>query len=231
MELLPQIHLIEGVSSNAYLIVEPDGLTVIDTGLPGSAPNILAYIRQIGRDPHEVRHLLLTHQHIDHVGGAAALAAATGAEVIAHPLDTPAIEGKGKRELAGGFRRPLLLVMVPLTLKPVRVSHQVRDGETLPILTNDGQFQVVETPGHTSGHMSFYLPARRLLFVGDAYRHEGERITEMFPGANTDTAQARHTVAEVAKRLDIEASLPGHGQPILTGAGAKLAELTKTLSR
>ncbi|HKB47366.1 MAG TPA: MBL fold metallo-hydrolase, partial [Ktedonobacterales bacterium] len=82
MELLPNIHLIEGVTSSAYLIVEPEGLTVIDTGLPGSGDKIVRYLRRIGQEAGAVRRILLTHQHADHVGGAARLAALSGAQVI-----------------------------------------------------------------------------------------------------------------------------------------------------
>lgn len=229
MELLPGIHLIDGVSSNAYLIVEPDGLTVIDTGMPGNGPKVIAYVRKLGRDPQEIQRILLTHQHFDHVGGAAALATATGAAMVAHPLDVPAIEGKAKRQLPHGALHPAFLVMAPLMLKPVQVSQQVRDGETLPILAVEGGLQVIETPGHTTGHISFYLPGRRLLFAGDAWMHRSGRILVSPAIFNADNAQAHRTVAELAKRLDIEASLPGHGTPILTGAGAKLAETAHKL--
>ena len=102
MELLPDIHLIDGVNSNAYLIIEPAGLTLVDSGLPGSAEKILAYLRALGKTPSQLSRILLTHQHVDHVGGAAELASLSGAEVIAHPLDTPAIEGTGPRDIPWG---------------------------------------------------------------------------------------------------------------------------------
>src|SRR5438067_2181479 len=83
MELLPGIHRVDGVICNVYVIVEREGLTLIDTGMPRSERKIGAYVRGIGRELGEVRRIVLTHQHVDHVGGAAALAEQTGAEVIA----------------------------------------------------------------------------------------------------------------------------------------------------
>src|SRR5262249_27567413 len=102
MEALPGIHRIDGVIANVYLLVEPQGLTLIDTGMPGSSRKILDYVRRIGHSPRDVTTILLTHQHVDHVGGAEELARATGADVLAHPLDAPAIEGTARRDVPSG---------------------------------------------------------------------------------------------------------------------------------
>src|SRR5256885_89463 len=104
MELLPGIHRVDGVICNVYVIVEREGLTLIDAGMPRSEGKIGAYVRGIGRELGEVRRIVLTHQHVDHVGGAAALAEQTGAEVIASVGDALAIEGRARREMP---REPL----------------------------------------------------------------------------------------------------------------------------
>lgn len=222
MELLPGIHRVDGVTSNVYLLVEPDGLTVVDTGMPGSGPKIAAYIRRMGRDPRELRHVLLTHQHLDHVGGAAALAAETSADVLAHPMDAPAIEGKAPRDLPHGPLRPIFRWLLLPRLQPVHVTRQVRAGETLPVLQDDGGLQVIETPGHTLGQIGFYLPGRKLFFAGDAYAHGKDRIVPSYAMFNRDTPLAHRTLADLAQSLEIEVSLCGHGAPILQGAGEKL---------
>ena len=222
MQLFPDIHLIDGVTSNAYLIVEPSGLTLVDSGMPGSARKILAYLRAHGYAPTQLRSILLTHQHVDHIGGAAEVAALSGAEVIAHPLDTPAIEGTGPRDMPSG---PLALVFRTVLLprlRSVSVSRQVAAGETLPILADDGGLQVIETPGHTRGQIAFYLPGRRLLLAGDTYRHtlRGE-VTVPPRMFNRDTAEATASLASL-RAYDIDASLPGHGKPITRGASGPL---------
>lgn len=222
MELLPNIHLIEGVRSNAYLVVEADGLTVVDAGMPGSGPKIAAYIQRIGRQPTNVRRILLTHQHMDHVGGAAALARLTRAAVLAHPLDAPAIAGNAapllpnNRLMAAAFR-----VFILPRLEPVDVAPTVEDGQTLPVMAAESGLRVLATPGHTPGQVAFYLPGRRLLFAGDAFAHQGGRVVPPFAMFTVDTAEARRSMAKLAE-LDIAASLPGHGVPILTDAGARL---------
>ena len=73
MEIIPGIHQVDGVNGNSYILVR-DGLTVIDTGIPGSGKKILAYIReQLHSDPQEIRTIIITHFHMDHIGGVAAI--------------------------------------------------------------------------------------------------------------------------------------------------------------
>lgn len=227
MELLPGIHQVDGVSSNVFLIVEPDGLAVIDTGLPGSGPKIAGYVASLGRPASDVRWILLTHQHVDHVGGAAALAQATGATVVAHPLDTPAIEGRAPRELPNNaLLRTGMQVLLMGRLRPVAVARQMQDGETLPVFAREGGLHVVATPGHTTGHIAFYQPERRVLFGGDAYRHSGGRVVRPPAMVTTDMDGALKSLALLAT-LDVAASLPGHGAPITQDAGALFAQAVK----
>lgn len=228
-ELTPGIHRIDTGASNAYLIVDEAGLALVDSGLPGSGKKILALIGALGRRPEEITRIILTHQHPDHVGGAADLVTASGAEVWAHPLDTPAIEGTGKRD---GPKGPLGLVFnmaIFPRLRPVKVTHSLNDGETLPVLESEGGLRVVATPGHTLGHVSLYLASRQLLFAGDALRHSGEKVVPSPAMFNRDQAQALRSFVDLT-RLEIEASLPGHGAPILQGAGARLAHTAEALT-
>jgi glyoxylase-like metal-dependent hydrolase (beta-lactamase superfamily II) len=228
-ELAPGIHYVNMGASNAYLVVDEAGLAIIDTGLPGSGKKLLELIRALGRRPEELTRIVLTHQHPDHVGGAADLVAASGAEVWAHRLDTPAIEGTGKRD---GAKGPLGLVFNALIfprLRPAPVARPLTDGETLPILSGEGGLQVIATPGHTLGHVSLYLATRRLLFAGDALRHSGEKVVPSPAMFNRDHMQALRSFVDLT-RLEIEASLPGHGAPIMSGAGARLAQTAERLT-
>lgn len=222
MQIAPDMHLVNGVSCNVYIITEPDGLTIVDAGLPGAPKRILAAVTALGRSPRDVRHILLTHQHVDHVGGLAALSAATGAETWASVGDTPAIEGRARYETPRGALGLVIRVVFLPRLKPGSITHLTREGETLPVLSAEGGLRVVETPGHTLGHIGFYLPSRRLLFAGDAVRSSGGRLPLSPTALNTDTALALESVRKLAA-MEIEACLPGHGAPVLTGAQALLA--------
>ncbi len=224
MRVFPDIHQVDGVSCNVYIIVEPMGLTIIDAGLPGAEKRIIAAVTALDHSPRDVRHILLTHQHVDHIGGLAALAQATGATIWASAGDTPAIEGRARREAPHG---PLGLVFRAIffpRLRPCPVSHQVGAATTLPVFSEEGGLQVIETPGHTIGHISFYLPARKLLFAGDAVRESKGRLSLPPAMLNLDTRQALASVRALAA-LEIEACLPGHGAPTLSGSQALLAAI------
>ena len=226
MELQPGIHIVDNVSCNVYLLIEGDELTLIDTGMQGNASKVVSYIRSIGRDPLRIVRILLTHQHVDHVGGAAALAALAHPRVYAHPLDVPAISGTGPRDVPGG---PLGIAFRALhsRLKPVAVTDEVHENDVIPVFGEDGGLRVIETPGHTLGQIAFYLPGRKLLFAGDTYQHSGGQIAPPPRMLNCDNALALRTLRDLPEKVEIKASLPGHGAPILTGARALLSGAVK----
>ena len=98
MQITPYIHALKtplgpdpGRFVYVYLIYG-DGITVIDTGFNGTEKLITGYIRSTGRDPSEIRLIILTHAHPDHTGSAKALRDLTGCTIAAHPLDAPSIE-------------------------------------------------------------------------------------------------------------------------------------------
>lgn len=222
MRVFPDIHLVDGVRCNVYIIIEPDGLTIVDAGMPGAEKRILAALQSLDRSPRDVRHILLTHQHVDHIGGLASLVAATGAETWAHPGDTPAIEGRAPREAPRGPLGMVFRTAFFSRLRPAAISHTVGERATVPVLSGEGGLQVIETPGHTMGHISFYLPARKLLLAGDAVRTQRGRILPPPAMVSYDMPLALQSVRKLAA-MDIEACLPGHGTPVTEGAKALLA--------
>src|ERR1700756_3169196 len=91
IRLLPRLFFIRLPVGHAYLWHDPDGLTLIDAGLPGSAPLIAEAIRQTGREPASLLRLVLTHFHADHIGSAADIAKWGEVEVLAHHANAPFI--------------------------------------------------------------------------------------------------------------------------------------------
>jgi glyoxylase-like metal-dependent hydrolase (beta-lactamase superfamily II) len=94
IQLTPRLHFIQLSVGHAYLWHDPDGLTLIDTGLPGSAPLIAAAIHQAGYETADLRRLVLTHFHPDHIGAAADIAGWGDVEVLAHHADAPFIRAR-----------------------------------------------------------------------------------------------------------------------------------------
>ncbi len=85
MEIRPGIHQVPGLKwSNAYLLVEDAGLTLIDGGIPGDGSKILRYISQLGHTPQDLTRIVLTHSHPDHSGPMKELSRISGATNAVH---------------------------------------------------------------------------------------------------------------------------------------------------
>jgi len=223
VEIIPNVHLIPGVMANPYLLIDPDGLTLIDTGLPGSSRKILRYIKSLGYSPADLKRILITHADFDHVGGLAALKSATGAHIFAHTIEADAIAaGHSSRPLKprNALAKLLFGLMARLfKATPVKVDESLADGQILPIL---GGLQVLETPGHTPGHLSFFAPSLGILFVGDSLVAD-ENGLHGSRGSNTwDQAQARESVRKQAA-LGASIVCSGHG-PVIRDAGGKFPQ-------
>lgn len=131
---------------SAVLIDAPGGLVLIDAATEEAVPAILANIRALGFDPKNIRTLLASHEHLDHVGGLKALQDATGAKVIARREAVAALTS-GEPDATDPQRGG-----IP-PFKGVAVSDVLRDGETLPIAGID--LTLHATPGHTPGGTSW----------------------------------------------------------------------------
>jgi glyoxylase-like metal-dependent hydrolase (beta-lactamase superfamily II) len=205
---------------NAYLVLGKRELTLIDTGLPGGALAIADAIVRVGRRTDELRHIVLTHCHVDHAGSAASLTRMAPASVSMHAEDARlAREGRCLRPLqAGGGRGRLirpLLATVPKRVEPVTVEHELADGDELPY---GGGLRVVHTPGHTAGHVSLLAPEAGVVFAADA----AANLFGVGPSPfNEDELLARDSLrrlAAAAKGYDVVCF--GHGAPV---EGAQLS--------
>ena len=83
------VHVVPMGMANAFLIEGNDGLTLIDAGFPGKEAAVFGAISGLGRSPDQLKHLIFTHGHPDHIGSAAAIVRETGARTFMHPLDIP----------------------------------------------------------------------------------------------------------------------------------------------
>lgn len=222
--VLPGITQIRGGIVNCYLIADADGLVLIDAGMPADERRILQAIDASGRALRDLRLILITHADGDHVGCAARLQAAARAAGGTARLCVPAGEaaslaaGKPSRELrAHGMLKVLLQLAASLfAFKPLACDATLADGELLPVL---GGLQVLNTPGHTPGHCSFYAGAQRLLFAGDAFKNFGGRLG-VSDGMNTwDERAALHSAVRLCA-LAPDVLCMGHGPVVRDAAPA-----------
>ncbi len=148
-------------------LVEGNELTLVDSGVKGAESAILHKVRSLGRRPKELRRLVLTHSHPDHIGAAKEIVEATGCEVLAHEGERSWIEDPGVQKA----ERP-----VPgfdsLVSGPVSVDTVLRDGDRIDV--GSGELSVVFTPGHSPGHISLWSSEGRAVITGDAVPVPGD---------------------------------------------------------
>jgi glyoxylase-like metal-dependent hydrolase (beta-lactamase superfamily II) len=225
MEIIPGIHQVDGVNGNCYILVR-DGLTVIDTGIPGSGKKILAYIREkLHRDPRKIRTIILTHFHMDHTGGVAALKkAATGAKIAIGEADAGYISGKTPLPVYPGFRGVLLRIAGKL-MKPGHFPPDIllKDGDRI-----DGLL-CIHIPGHTPGSIGLLDDSTKTFFAGDILRYDGTVIAEGPAPFTMDPIGSHQSIRKISG-LDFDLLLPGHGVPLLYGASEKVREYAWTLA-
>jgi glyoxylase-like metal-dependent hydrolase (beta-lactamase superfamily II) len=202
--------------SNAFVLREGSQVYLIDSGWSERAGVIRSRFAQAGVPVENVTHILLTHQHPDHMGGAAYLRWMAEAQVICHRLDAGAVEGTAPR-VGPWIGRALL------RSHPVKVDRKVEDGDTI------GPFTVIHLPGHTPGSVAYYHKERRILFSGDAVvtRPGGVALASKF--ATYDPERAIDSLQKLA-RLDIAVLLSGHGPPLTQDVSRGLTRLVERYS-
>ncbi|WP_045742704.1 MBL fold metallo-hydrolase [Actinoplanes rectilineatus] len=222
--LEPRLHMLAFPVGHAYLWVGEDGLTLIDTGEVGKAPAVADAITGLGFRTSDVRRVLLTHFHDDHVGSAAAIAGWGDVLVYAHSTETPIIRGlePGPPPVLRDWERPLFEQLPPRVLPgPVRVDRELTDGD--PIDLGGVDAVAVHVPGHTPGSVAYYLPEPRILFTGDTVARlpDGTVILGVF---NVDHDRAVDSLRRQAA-LDVGIACFGHGTPLTGDASARLRRI------
>ena len=217
MEVAKGIHLIPGTVANVYLIIESDGLVLIDTGLPGSLNKIVKYLERIGYNTTDIKHIIITHADNDHYGCLARLADLTGAKTYASDIEAAAIargENSWKPHYRGVKKLIYSLRMQLTRPRSSKIDSLLEDGNCLSIL---GGLQVIGTPGHTPGHISLYSPSQRILFAGDSMYSNGDQLFSS-NGDNSWDKQAVHRSVESLSQLGAHIVCVGHGPVIYEAA-------------
>ena len=190
------------IDTNAYLVADDEtgDALIIDAPKDGAA----ALVEAAAAGGWQVRRIVITHAHWDHIADAAALRAATGAPLDAHPLAVERLAAPGSA-----------VTDLPVTIPPVRPDHLLEDGATVELGAHT--FQVLHLPGHDAAHIVLFSEPDRLFFGGDVVFPGGHGTTEI-PGS--DEATMHRSLARLVDLPPETVVYPGHGRPTTLGEEA-----------
>lgn len=200
--------------SNVYLVTG-NVPSIIDTGTGFYSKRIIEKIQEV-IPLTEIKQVLLTHEHYDHVGGVNDIVQATNgaAKIFAHERIVSKLkEGKSTfAEMIGGMM-PKITVDVPLT-------------DNQEVLLGDEPFQVMFTPGHSIGSLCFYSKDRGVLFSGDTIFAHGGFGRYDFPGG--DFKLLLQSIENLSA-LNIRCLYPGHGPVVETNGADHVFESLRSI--
>jgi glyoxylase-like metal-dependent hydrolase (beta-lactamase superfamily II) len=226
MEIVPGIHMVDGsIGCNTYLIVG-DGVTLVDTGLRGNVPRIYGCIGRMGLKPRDIRRIVVTHAHLDHINCLHQIREDTGALVLANARDADIIEGKKPLRIGrGAFAALSGVIQLYSRYLPVTVDVRLDDGDPVPGALD---IRAVCLPGHSAGNTGLYSREKKTFFSSDSIRVAGGRLVTPSPRFTADMEAAIASVRRMGE-FDFDVLLPGHGSAVSDRAAMKVRELYREI--
>ena len=218
----------------SYMVITPNGVVLVDAGMDSTGRDVHSGLRHIGRSATSIRAILLTHWHNDHSAGASEIYRESRAPVYYHAADEPFLTRRTAKLGLQGWLSDLfpefgIFVLFKGLLgnappRAIKAANFVSDGQE--ILSH---FLVIETPGHTAGHVSYYYEPEKALFAGDALAVVGSRVRFMARPVTMDLEQARASMLKCLT-LDVELLCPGHRIPLTKDVKPRLDEMKRYLA-
>ncbi len=194
--------------SHVYLIESPGGHVMIDAGVGIEVGRIIENIRKDGLDPHDVRHLFLTHVHSDHAGGCAELKEKLGLKVYIHKSEARLLRTGDEKGLALDIAKADGFYPLDYIFPGCEPFQELAGGEKFDF----GNFtlEAMHVPGHSEGAMCYLVKmnGRTILFSGDVVVHGGKLMFLNCVGS--DMAEMRRSMPRLAN-LGVGEFYPGHG--------------------
>jgi glyoxylase-like metal-dependent hydrolase (beta-lactamase superfamily II) len=229
---------------NCYLLEDDGGWTMLDTGLhrPEVYAGWQAALAQIGIELNDIRRILVTHMHPDHIGLAGRLQQETGATVFMSPREWEVAEAawvhdeQQEQALPDYLRQvgapPDVGAIVSSQQRKLRQMTQptpvdvafLNPGETIAI--GGRSFKVIHAPGHADGQILFYAASDRLIFCGDQVLQSITPNIGLWPSTQPNPLKRYMESLQSLMALDVVQALPGH-HGIITDWQGRLCELLR----
>jgi metallo-beta-lactamase class B len=200
------IYYVGAIGVSSYLITTPAGHVLLDTGFDDTVPIIRRSVEQLGFKLTDIKFILSSHAHIDHVGGHALMRKLTGAQILASAADARTLESGGAADY---IQWPKDSVAYP----PVKVDRIIANGERVSL----GGVTLVAhlTPGHTRGATTWTMDApadgrmQHVVFFSSASINPGTRLVNnpLFP----DFAEEFEKTFATLKALPCDIFFAPHG--------------------
>ncbi|MCP3873992.1 MAG: MBL fold metallo-hydrolase [Desulfobacteraceae bacterium] len=204
-KIIDNIFYVGSTFVSCWLFTSKDGHVLVDTGLPGDGTYIAKHIEQLGFSVGDIKYILVTHPHVDHIGSLAYLKERTGAIVCAGKRDVFFIENDNKVVGSDVLELP--------EVEPCKVDRMLREGDRIEV--GPISLRIYETPGHSAGATSFGFQVSdqgkeyaAILYGGFGVNvFDRENRKHNVYGANIDMYIAS---LERAKNFDVDLWLTGH---------------------
>jgi glyoxylase-like metal-dependent hydrolase (beta-lactamase superfamily II) len=231
MQIGPGLHRLGNGSVNAYLVEDGGEVTIVDAGMPGFWGDLPAELAAMGRTLDDVRAMVLTHGHSDHIGFAERFRRERSVVPRIHELDAAMARGdvKPEHQQSGKMRIGALVGFTLLGIRrgalrtpPLTEVATFGDGATLDV---PGAPRVIHTPGHSPGSAALHFASRDALLIGDAiatYAVTSGAVGPQIAPFTSDPAEALSSLARV-EGIEARWTLPGHGEPWTGGVAEAVA--------
>lgn len=199
MKITDEVYALDSTKGNYVYVILGKEIILIDTGRSKNREGILNDLKSLNIEPGDIKHILITHHDMDHIGSLAYLEQATGAKIWASNEDIPVICGKKNRDGIKKLIKYIIKVNPPKNINPYPKDHKI------------GEVEVIATPGHTRGHVC--LLYRDVMFIGDLFKTSASKITPMNSIMNWNNEIQEESIAKIDK-YHFNWICPAHGEPI-----------------